>query len=346
MRGLQNLFNTGKAAVLANVGTLVQPVTKGDYRAGRAVVPPQLFSHNDQQGYWQVSRSDDSRNLGWGGRIADLLQGANPGATVPMTISLGSESVLERAAETSQYIMGSDGPRTFGPIEWNEDRRRAFLAMMAPGAQAHVLERTFAARFNRSRDNAAALAAALEGAPALATVFPGSSLGAQLKMVARLIGVRSALDLKRQIFFVSIGGFDHHDYLLADQPHLLADLAQSLSAFYDATAEMGVEGDVTAFTASDFGRTLSSNGDGSDHGWGAHHFVVGGGVRGGRFFGRMPVLQNDGPDDVGWGQIIPTTSVDQYAATLARWFGVGDSELGLIFPNLGNYATRDLGFMG
>ena len=311
-------------------------------------VPPQLFSHNDQQGYWQVSRSDDARNLGWGGRIADLLHDANPGATIPMTISLGSESVLARAAETSQYVHRQRrAAHLRSDLEWNEDRRRARpRADAAPGAQAHVLERSFAARFNRSRDNAAALGARPRRRAALATVFPGQLRSARsCKMVARLIGVRGALSLKRQIFFVSIGGFDHHDCLLADQPHLLADLAQSLSAFYDATAEMGVEDDVTAFTASDFGRTLSSNGDGSDHGWGAHHFVVGGAVRGGRFFGRMPVLQNDGPDDVGWGQIIPTTSVDQYAATLARWFGVGDSELGLIFPNLGNYASRDLGFM-
>jgi len=142
-----------------------------------------------------------------------------------------------------------------------------------------------------------------------------------------------------------MGGFDHHDGLLADQPVLLAQLSRAMKAFYDATVELGVADSVAAFTASDFGRTLSSNGDGSDHGWGAHHFVVGGAVRGGRFYGTMPKLQNGGIDDAGWGQIIPTTSVDQYAATLARWFGVADTDLDLIFPNLGNFDSRNLGFM-
>jgi uncharacterized protein (DUF1501 family) len=219
------------------------------------------------------------------------------------------------------------------------------MPMMAQGRQRYPLERGFAGAFNRYVANAEALTIALEGAPGLATAFPQSSLGAQLSMVARLISVRGGLGLKRQIFFVSMGGFDHHDQLLANQPELLAELSQALTAFNAATTELGVANNVTAFTASDFGRTLSSNGDGSDHGWGAHHFVTGGAVRGGRFYGRMPSLANDGPDDAGWGQIIPTTSVDQYAATLARWFGVGESDLDLIFPNLHNFPSRNLGFM-
>jgi uncharacterized protein (DUF1501 family) len=210
----------------------------------------------------------------------------------------------------------------------------------------HALERGFASAFNRSRENAEALGEALEVAPDLGTVFPDTYLAQQLRMVAQLISVRTNLSLKRQIFFVGIGGFDHHDGLLGDHPRLLAEIAQALDAFHTATVELGVANSVTAFTASDFGRTLSSNGDGSDHGWGAHHFAVGGAVQGGRFYGTMPRLLNDGPDDVGWGQIIPTTSVDQYAATLARWFGVGEAEIDLIFPNLGNFASRNLGFMG
>lgn len=343
--GLQALFNSGRAAVVANVGTLIAPVTKAQYHARSVPLPPQLFSHNDQQNYWQTSRSDDSRNLGWGGRIADLLLDANPGATIPMVVALNSESGLGRAALTNQYVLGTNGPREYGHL-WNAERRAAALALMQQGTQMHALERGFASAFNRSVDNAAALTEALEGAPALGTVFPDTHLAQQLRMVAQLISVRTSLSLKRQIFFVSIGGFDHHDDLLGDQPRLLAEVAQALAAFHDATVELGVANSVAAFTASDFGRTLSSNGDGSDHGWGAHHFAVGGAVRGGRFYGTMPQLVNDGPDDVGWGQIIPTTSVDQYAATLARWFGVGNPELDLIFPNLGNFGTRDLGFMG
>jgi len=344
MAGLQGLFNSGRAAVLGNVGTLVVPVTKAQYQSGTATLPPQLFSHNDQQTYWQTSRSDDPRNLGWAGRIADLLQDANPGADIPMAMSLNFESGLARAAFSNQYVIGSGGPRTIGELQWNADRRAAFMPLMAGGAQAHPLERGFATAFTRYMENAGAVTDALDGAPQLATAFPDSSLGQQLAMVARLVSVRAALGLRRQIFFVSMGGFDHHDRLLENQPGLLAELSQALAAFDAATVELGVDGSVTTFTASDFGRTLSSNGDGSDHGWGAHHFITGGAVRGGRFYGKMPTLANDGPDDAGWGQIIPTTSVDQYSATLARWFGVGESEIDLIFPNLGNFAARDLGF--
>ena len=191
---------------------------------------------------------------------------------------------------TNQYVLGTGGPRYYGHLEWNQARREAALALMQPGTQMHALERGFASAFNRSRENAIALGTALEGAPALGTVFPDSYIAQQLRMVARLISVRTNLSLKRQIFFVSIGGFDHHDNLLGDQPLLLAEVAQALDAFHDATVELGVANSVTAFTASDFGRTLSSNGDGSDHGWGAHHFAVGGAVRGGRFYGTMPQL--------------------------------------------------------
>ncbi|MCL1635153.1 DUF1501 domain-containing protein [Luteimonas sp. SX5] len=345
MAGLQQLFNNGKAALLGNVGTLIRPVTKAEFQNGSAPLPPQLFSHNDQQSYWQVSRTGDAQNLGWGGRIADLLHDANPDAFIPMSISLNFESALERAANSNQYVVGSNGPRYFSRFEWNSDSRRAFLKLMDPGTKVHAFERSFANSFHRARENADAVGTALDASQPLVTPFPDNGLARQLKMVARLIKVRAELGLKRQIYFVSMGGFDHHDRLLEDQPVLLSEMSQALKAFYDATVELGVANNVTAFTASDFGRTLSSNGDGSDHGWGAHHFVVGGAVKGGRFYGRMPALQNNGPDDAGWGQIIPTTSVDQYAATLARWFGVADTDLDLIFPNLGNFASRNLGFM-
>lgn len=346
MSGLQSLFDSGAAAVLANVGTLTDKVTKSAYTSGHAALPPQLFSHEDQLNYWQISRTDDPRNLGWGGRISDLLNSsANPDAQIPMAISLNAESALGRSAAGNQYVIGTYGPRSFGHFESNEDSRTAMLAMMSPGTQQHVLERSYASSFLRARENAMAVGMALDAAPTLATQFPGSDLAAQLRMVAKLISVREALGMQRQIFFVSMGGFDNHDRLLTDQPPLLAALAQALTAFYDATVELNIADSVTTFTASDFGRTLSSNGDGSDHGWGGHHFIVGGGVKGGRFYGTMPTLQNGGPDDAGWGQIIPTTSVDQYAATLARWFGVQDTDLDLILPNLGHFDSRNLGFM-
>ncbi len=342
--GLQQLFNTGRAAIVGNVGTLIRPTTKTDYLANRVEVPPQLFSHNDQQAYWQVS-STRGGDTGWAGRIADVLHAANPDAFVPMGTSLNYESILLRSQGGHQYVIGNEGARQFSYLEWDPDVRKAYLALHADDLQASLFERSFAASFRRTRMTASSVDIALTETSPLATPFPNENLATQLKMVARLIKVRAALGMKRQIFFVSLGGFDHHDGLLTQHPRLLSQLSQALKAFHDATVELGVAEQVTAFTASDFGRTLSSNGDGSDHGWGGHHFVIGGAVRGGRFYGRMPELRNGGPDDVEAGRMIPTTSVDQYAATLARWFGVSGTELDVVFPNLGNFATRDLGFM-
>ncbi len=198
----------------------------------------------------------------------------------------------------------------------------------------------------RSIDANATLSTALSSAPPLATVFPtGVPLADQLRMVARMIGARQALGSRRQVFFVSQGGYDTHDFQLRDQPNLHTALAAAMSAFYQATVELGVAEQVTAFTASDFGRTLTSNGDGSDHGWGSHHFVLGGAVRGGSIYGSFPTVAPGTAEDVGSGRLLPTTSVDQLAATLGKWFGVSDNNLATVLPNIGNFPTRDLGFL-
>ncbi|UXI67226.1 DUF1501 domain-containing protein [Tahibacter amnicola] len=345
--GLRDLFATGKAAVVCNVGTLVRPTTKPQYQTPGFSLPPQLFSHDDQQTYWQTSRPDSS--LGWGGRIADLLYATNSNTVLPMTMTIGGENVLQRGAVVNQYALNPhpQGAVPISAIEnsWNAPRRDILREMNAPEAQAHRLERAFARSMNRAIDNYGMVATALAGAPNVATVFPDTRLGAQLRMVARLVAARQTLGMQRQIFFVSAGGFDTHDTQLADHPGLLSDVARSLAAFYAATVELGVAESVTTFTASDFGRTLSSNGDGSDHGWGGHHFVIGDAVRGGSFYGAMPSLTVGGQDDAGWGQVIPTLSVDQYGATLARWFGVGSSLMSDIFPNIGNFPVADIGFM-
>jgi uncharacterized protein (DUF1501 family) len=219
---------------------------------------------------------------------------------------------------------------------------------MADGTQAHMFERAYARATRRSVATYTMLNTALTAAPTWTTAFPGTNLGDQLKQVANIISVRGAsgLNMRRQVFFVSLGGFDTHDDQIDAHTGLLAQLSQALHAFNAATEQMNLASSVTTFTASDFGRTLSTNGDGTDHGWGGHHIVMGGAVRGGRFYGSMPSLaQNNNPDDAGYGQVIPTTAVDQYAATLASWFGVNSTNLSDIFPRLGEFATPNLGFM-
>jgi uncharacterized protein (DUF1501 family) len=211
--------------------------------------------------------------------------------------------------------------------------------------RSHWMEQELNRVVARSVDAQAIVSGALSSLPALNTVFDASnSLATQLQMVARLIASRSSLGASRQVFFVSLGGFDLHDFLPTQHPALLTNVSNALASFYDATVELGVADQVTAFTASDFGRTLTSNGDGSDHGWGSHHFVLGGAVKGGRFWGQLPAVSINGPDDVGQGRLLPTSSVDQLAATLASWMGVSASELPHVLPQIGNYSLRDLGF--
>ncbi|WP_363800163.1 DUF1501 domain-containing protein [Lysobacter firmicutimachus] len=342
--GLQRLFGNGAAAVLGNVGTLIRPTDKDAYLGNRVPLPPQLFSHFDQAQYWQISRNDDSRRLGWGGRIADLMTPLDSGAAVPMLISINAAATWARAAELDQYVLHQTGPMPMNPTD--AEVRQAMQELVAPDLQAHAMERSYAGSYRRARDVGQSVAEALASVAPPSTPFPATGLGGALRMVAHAIAARNALGHRRQIYSVSLGGFDTHDDQLLEHPLLLSTLSQAMTAFYDATVELGIDRGVTAFTASDFGRTLSSNGDGSDHGWGSHHFVVGGAVRGGRYYGRMPDLSVDGPDDGGQGRIIPTTSVDQYAATLARWFGVEEGDLDAILPNLRNFPTRDLGFLG
>lgn len=350
MPELRQLFNSGRAAVACNVGSLLGPITRHEYINNLRPYPPQLFSHDDQANFWQTSRPDDATADGWGGRIADLLLDANPQTQLPMTISMSAQSLFQRGSMVDQYVMGVHGVDRIDYLGayQNELGTQTFNALMAEGTQAHRFERAYARATRRSIQTYQLLGSALGTPPTWSSPFPTSNLGAQLQQVANLIHARgpTQLDMRRQIFYVSLGGFDTHDDQLVVQDGLLAQLSAALHAFYRATEQMGIADQVTAFTASDFGRTLSTNGDGTDHGWGGHHFVLGGAVRGGRFFGQMPSLaQHGNPDDAGYGQIIPTTGVDPYAATLARWFGVTPALLGDVFPNLGLYPQADLGFM-
>ncbi|MBS0657024.1 MAG: DUF1501 domain-containing protein [Verrucomicrobia bacterium] len=355
MPELAALFNGRKAALLGNVGSLLAPITKDDYNARRNV-PPSLFSHSDQQTQWQTSVPDVISRSGWGGRTADLLAALNDSQQVSIAISLSGSNTFQVGNQVVPFSVSPSG--TVGLTDYNSGsansnaRSRAIDQLLTlSGQSSNLFEKQFGGTIRGALDTNNILNGALrltdpaQGGTALSTVFPTTSLGNQLKMVARLIRGRETLNLRRQVFFVSVGGFDTHTNQVAAQATLLQELSQGLDAFYKATVEMNVAESVTAFTASDFARTFPTNGTGSDHGWGSHHLVVGGAVRGGDIYGRMPTLVVNGPDDTGQGRWIPTTSVDEYAATLARWFGVNAGDLSYALPNIGRFAQPNLGFL-
>lgn len=363
LKGLADLFNSGRAAVQLNVGPLIVPLTRAQYASSdraRYPIPPKLFSHNDQQSVWQSS-SPDGATIGWGGRMGDLALAGNAD-NLFTCISLTGNNVLLSGQQALQYQCTTGGAVAVRALTDNffpEPAMRAAFAAMLQQPRRHILENEYNIVTRRGIGAQARVAGALAGVR-LKTTFPGGSgLADQLAMVARPIGIRETLGVRRQVFMVSLGGFDHHDYLNTKHQPLLRQLDEAMSAFHQATVELGVSEKVTAFTASEFGRTLASNGDGTDHGWGSHHLIVGGAVRGAAFYGAAPPLSisdSVAPEDqwhVGQGRLLPTTSVDQYAATLARWFGVADAELGLILPNLRNFGAAagrpdypvDMGFM-
>ena len=349
MGGLQNLFNTGKAAFVNNVGPLIEPTTKDQFYNGSVSLPPQLFSHNDQQDQWLSLKGNSVSATGWGGRMADLIRTGVTDQQMATNASLFGSNLFQSADETVAYVMGPTGPLQFEGFSNDPDsiffQQKEAFGRIVDAQYDSVYERAFAEIQRRAIDAADTVTAAIESAPTLNTVFPQSQLGTQLQTVARLIAVRDQLQMKRQIFFVATGGFDTHDDQEFNQPGLLGGISAGLQAFYDATVELGLSDSVTTFTQSDFGRTLTSNGDGSDHAWGGNQIVVGDAVLGQRLYGSYPLLQIDGPEDVGGGRFIPSTSADQFAATLAAWFGIDDVDLEAVAPNLGNFAVRDLGFM-
>jgi len=344
---LHNLYQSGDLALLANVGSLHAPYTRSDYFSGRPDIQPnQLFSHKEQQEQWQSSIAQAPATTGWGGRLADYVNQLNQNAAISMSISLGGANLFEVGADVFQYGLtpqGSLGLEGFDDTTLSQLRRQTFGDLLG-GPHGNVLERAYADTVQQGIDSHAALSAALDAVPAPTTVFPAGGLASQLSMVARLIAARNALGMKRQVFFCAAGGFDTHWKQNEVHPDLIAGVSSALGAFQTAMTELGTANEVTTFTASDFGRTLSINGRGSDHGWGGHHMILGGAVDGGSLYGTMPTVEVDGPDDTSRGRFIPSTSVDEYAATLARWFGVPDSDLEQVVPNLGRFARRDLGF--
>jgi uncharacterized protein (DUF1501 family) len=357
MTGARDLFAAGKLAVMANIGPLIRPTTKAQYQTAGTTghaLPPQLFSHNDQQDQWHSLRGRATVKTGWAGRVADVLNAQTGSQALSVNVSLAGQTFFQAGDVAAPYVMGSNGPTAFAAFPTTgagPARRGSFetvLTSTVSSSSNTLYERAFAGVQQRAVRFADRLSSAIASGysfNALPNTGNLSTLQQQLRTVAKVISMRQSLGLSRQIFFVSTGGFDQHDDLVADQPGLLANVSASIKAFYDALNEIGMGESVTLFTHSDFGRTLTSNGVGSDHAWGGIQLVAGGAVRGGRFYGSYPLLETNGAWDVGGGRIVPTVSADQYAATLASWFGVPDQDLAKVAPSIGNFSTRNLGFM-
>ena len=346
MPEMKALYNSGKAAVVANVGTLVQPLTKQAYQSNNsALVPAQLFSHSDQTGQWQSAIPTGLASTGWGGRIEDALAANNAGASIsPMTATTGCGLFC-----TGQQTFATTVPVGGASLLNNATGSRlAGVQQLLSFDNGLQLVQAANGVFNRGIGFSQALNAALANA-VVTTPFPANNvLGQQLQTVAKVMAVRAQLGVNRQIFFCSLGGFDTHSAQAGNQDPLLLQLSRAVDAFYKATQELLVDQNVVTFTMSEFGRTLQPNGSaGTDHAWGSHHFVVGSAVQGGKFYGQFPSLALGGSDDANTrGTLIPTTSVDQYAATMAQWFGVGPANLGQVFPYVGNFPVNNLGFLG
>ena len=340
---LVQLFQAKEMSVVLNIGTLIEPTTKAQYQAKSVRLPPKLFSHNDQQAFWQTSATEGSPS-GWGGRMGELFLNAQSNANLT-AISVSGQAAFLSGRTMRAYQIAASGPTAItgvGSPVFGSAQGSALLKSVLTQNQSHALMQEWVTTGQRSLDLNDRLSSALAGVN-LTTPFPiASNISDQLKMVARLIAARDALGLKRQVFFVSIGGFDTHDSQATTHPALIAQVGYSLAAFHQAMKDLGVSQQVTTFTASDFGRTLASNNDGSDHGWGSTHLVLGGAVRGGEYIGTPPTIAVNGPDDVGSGRFIPTLSVDQLAASLGQWFGLSTSEQQVLLPNLANFSQRTL----
>jgi uncharacterized protein (DUF1501 family) len=362
MPEMKTLFDQGRVALLSNNGPLVEPLSRTTYQNGTGKKPLQLFSHSDQVGLFQTAIADNVSQTGWGGRVADKTQGLNGGATFPQNISINGLNLFLTGIDTRQLAV-ADSSTTLANV----------LQLTMTGTTAEQASRLASFNQLRTYDNNFKLVKAASDtrtsaiqtdnalssvSPVLATVFPNTSLGRQLKQIALLIKACTdpvaGINMKRQIFFAQIGGFDTHSTQIAGQATLLTQVSQAMSAFYSATIELGVQNNVTSFTLSDFGRTLQPAGAGaqagSDHAWGNHHLIMGGSVLGNRIYGTFPTLALGGPDDTDGGgsprgRWIPSTSVEQYAATLATWYGLSTSDLPAVFPLISRFPTSNLGFV-
>lgn len=338
MAGMKTLFDRGKLSFIANVGSLVRPTTLDDYYNSNSL-PYGLFSHSDQFEQWQTSIPDERGSLGWGGRVADMLVNENKASNVSMNISVGGNNLFQLGNKVFPYTVNTYGATQldgysdewgYGPV------RKAAIDNQLALEYKNILERTYISMKKNSMD------AYVEFSEATDNVLPPDNMGEEelalsLRQIARIINGRSSLGVKRQIFYLQWGGWDFHDDVIGNMDYVMPLLSDTLKAFYDLLEDMGIQNNVILFSASEFGRSLTSNAAGSDHAWGGNQFVMGGTIKGKHIFGEYPDLYLENPLDTGRGSLIPTTSVDQMSAELAMWLGVSRADIPVIFPNLKNF---------
>jgi uncharacterized protein (DUF1501 family) len=341
MAGIRDLYNAGRIAIVPNVGALIQPTTRADIKAGRAKFPRQLFSHLDQSNLW--ASLNDSSSYGWGGRMADIMASTNAHPTVT-TISAAGYTRFGIGTNTSAFAVADYGvPQPFFETGSAFDR-----AVTGSAKRTNLLEKAYAQVHESLRDRSSILSGAILSDETFGAAPGGgeNELANGLRTIARLIGASGAIGARRQLFYVELGGFDTHDDQNAKHPQLMTKLNDALVFFDAMLGQIGMRDKVTLFTTSEFGRAFTLNGDGTDHGWGSHHLVMGGAVNGGNIYGKLPAISIDGPDNAWYGgPMLPSTAASQYAATLGKWMGISDSALGDILPDLVNFNTKDLGFM-
>lgn len=354
LTAIKDLFDAGNAAIIGNVGPLIRNLNRVEFEEDLVETPKLIFSHNDQQSAW-MSNGPEGQLFGWGGKFIDAANSAGANQNNAFSsISTEGINVFLSGETVTQYVLNTDGPQSVD-----------LLDLLGSGSESSTARQILKDHYRNAALNPPNLfqkdiigtnqrafklndlfRTALDAATPLSTAFPNNYVGDQLNIIAQTIQIRSSLGVGRQVFFVNAGGgFDTHDNQARGLSRQHRRYGASIGAFYQAMVELGVENDVVLFTASDFGRALLENGNGTDHGWGGHHFVVGGSVAGNKIYGDIPPPDLGHSQDAGNGRLIPTTSVEQYAATLGRWFGLSDAEIDSALPHLANFSSRDLGFM-
>ena len=342
---LQRIYNEGNAACISNIGTLVEPIIKSSIENKSGKIPLGLFSHIDQVQHWQTAFPQDRTNKGWGGKIADIMKSMNVDNGVSMNISLGGNNIYQRGDEVIEYAINNDGGVAIAGWELRElpffDVMIEDISDMVNKEYNDLFKDSYTGTLRRSIESNETFNAAIASNGRLRTQFAANKASQDMRMVADTIAARDVLGTKRQIFFVEVGGFDNHDELINNHGQLMSSIDDALGSFYEATEELRVADSVTTFTISDFARTLTSNGNGTDHAWGGNVLVMGGAVKGNEIYGKYPDLGLGSDLDLGKGVLIPTTSADEYFAELALWFGISPNDLHLVLPNLSNFYSYD-----